>query len=338
MSAGSPPQVEAAVALVTNQNNQVLLVLNDHWGAFNLPMTKRRRGKLENEPMPQAAIRAAVEALGVPVRLVAGDHRRLSAHLKSGRQLQFKNYIYDVYHIESHPDFADRHQIRQPHLWLSPHLVLSGTYEPISKSARGILRAVLEEFEIPARIQHTSVLIIERQHPERGVQFLVRHNPDWGYALPAKRWEPSESASTADLPALAQAAAERVVREELGLEPGKDVTVAPARSPEFTTHGVSKTTGVPAHGVETNYIHSLFNATLRHAEKLRSDRGLAWVTPEEVGHHRTAASHGEPGAPRCAPGQVSHTTSEILVHLGLIPEADDPDIDDLANEEIKKFT
>jgi len=84
MSQGSQPQVETAVALVTNRNNQVLLVLNDAWAAFITPMTKRRRGKLENEPMPRAAIRAAVEALGVPVRLVEGEHRRLSAQLQSG--------------------------------------------------------------------------------------------------------------------------------------------------------------------------------------------------------------------------------------------------------------
>jgi 8-oxo-dGTP pyrophosphatase MutT (NUDIX family) len=301
-------------------------------------MTKRRRGKRENEPMPQAAIRAAVEALGVPVRLVEGDHRRLSANLRSGRQLQVKNYIYDVYHVESHPDFADRHQIRQPHLWLSPHLVLSGAYEPISKSARVIIRAVLDEFEVPARIQHTSVLIIQRRHPEWGLQFLVRNNPDWGYTLPAKRGDSPDSDKLEDLPALALVAAARVAREELGLDPGKDVTIAQARSPEITTHGVSRTKGAPAHGAETKYIQSLFDATLRHPEKLRSDRALAWVTPEEIRYKRTAASHGEPGAPQGHPGQVSHTTYEILVHLGLIPEADDPDIDDLATEEIKKFS
>src|SRR5207248_788949 len=134
---------------------------------FGPPMTKRRRGKLDNEPMLRAAIRAAVEALGVPVRLVEGEHRRLSAQLQSGRQLVIKNYVYDIYHVEPHPDFADRLHIRQPHLWLSPHLVLSGVYEPISESARVIVRSLLKDFEIPARIQHTSVLIIRRTHPER---------------------------------------------------------------------------------------------------------------------------------------------------------------------------
>jgi hypothetical protein len=330
MSEGNQPQVEAAVALVTNRSKEVLLVLNDPWGAFSPPITKRRRGKLENEPMPRAALRAAVEALGVPVRLVEGEHRRLAAQLQSGRQLAIKNYVYEIYHVEPHPDFADRLQIRQPHLWLSPHLVLSGAYEPISESARVILRDVLEDFEIPTRIQHTSVLIIQRRHPERGLQFLVRRNPHWGYTLPTKRWEPPEPAKPEDLPALAQAAAERVAREELGLEPGKDVTFTPALSQEFTTHGTSETKGAPAHGAETDYIHSLFDATVRQSAKLRSDRTLAWITPEEIRHRYTVASHGEPGAPQGPPGPVSRTTYEILVRLGVIPEEIDSELERLA--------
>jgi hypothetical protein len=338
MSEGNQPRGEAAVALVTNRNNQILLVLNDLWGGFSPPMTKRRRGKLENEPMPRAAIRAAVEALGVPVRLVEGEHKRHSAQIQSGRQLVVKNYIYDIYHVEPHPHFVDRLHIRQPHLWLSPHWVLSGEYEPISESARVIVRAVLKEFEIPARIQRTSVLVIQRKHSERGLQFLVQRNPDWGYTLPAKRWEPPETAKPEDLPALAQAAAERVAREELGLEPAKDVTLTTARSAEFPTHGVSETKVAPAHGAETDYIHSLFDAELRHPEKLRSDHALAWITPAEIQSRWTAAAQGEPGAPQGSWGRVSRTAYEILVHLGLIAEAEDRNIDEEIEEYIKKFS
>jgi hypothetical protein len=215
--------------------------------------------------------------------------------------------------------------------------VLSGTYEPISESARVILDAVLVDFEIPTRRQHTSVLIIQRRHPDRGLQFLVRHNADWGYALPAKRWERPDSVKSGDLPALAQAAAERVAREELGLEPGKDVILTPALSPEFTTHATSKTGGAPAHGAETDYIHSLFDAALRHPEKLRSDRALAWVTPEEILWFRTAAAHGEPGAPQGFSGDVSRTVYEILMHLGLVAELVEPDVNDLAEDMIRRM-
>jgi hypothetical protein len=127
-------QVEVAVALVTDQNHHVLLLFNDHWGTFALPMTKRRRGRLDNEAMARAAIRAGTEALGVPVRRVEGDHKRLSTLVQSGRQLVDKQYLYEIFHIEPHPDFADRLQIRQPHLWLSPHLALSGAYGAGSSS------------------------------------------------------------------------------------------------------------------------------------------------------------------------------------------------------------
>jgi hypothetical protein len=337
MSERSQTRVEAAVALVMNRNNEVLLVWNDLWGMFGPPMTKRRRGKLENEPMPRAAVRAAVEALGVPVRSVNEGQRRLAAELQSGRQLVVKNYNYDIYHIEPHPDFADRLCIRQPHLWLSPHQVLSGEYEPISESARVIVRAVLKHFEIPTRIQHTSVVVIQRKNLERGLQFLVRQSPNWGYTLPSKRWDPPESAKPEDLPALAQATAERVVREELGLEPAKDVTLTMARASEFCTHGISQTKDAPAHAAETDYVHSVFDANLRHPEKLRSDRALAWLTPEEIQYRWTAASHGEPGAPEGPQGQVSRTAYEILVHLGLVPEAEDPDIDELIIDTIAKY-
>jgi hypothetical protein len=338
MSDPSHPQVEAAVALVTNPNNHILLVLNEHWGKFSLPISKRRRGKLGNEQMPQAAMRAAVEALGVPVRLVEGNHKRLPVELQSGRQMVIKNYSYDVYHVEAHPDFVDRLHIRAPHLWLSPHLILSGVYEPISESARIIVRSVLKAFEIPARQQHTSTLMISRSDPERGLQFLLRRHPDWGYALPAKRWDGPDPATAEDMARLAKAAAERVVRDELGLEPGKDLTLAPAEAGAVTTHGFSKTKGAPAYEAETDYIHSLFEGSLRHPEKLHSDRALAWVTAEEIRYRRTGASHVDPGSPQASPGQISRTAYEILVHMGLIPEADDREIAALAEQEIARRT
>jgi hypothetical protein len=330
--------VNVSVAIVTDPNKQVLLPFNDNWGMFTLPMARRRQGHQVKEPATRAAIRAAAEVLAVPVRIVERDQgpKRVLARLESGRELKDKVYTYEVYHVEPHPDFAGGLPIRQPHLWLSPHLVLSGAYDPISESARFILRTVLSDFEIPARIQHTSVLIIERHHPERGLQFLMRRNPDWGFALPAKRWQPPESARPEERPALALAAAERVAREELGLVAATDVTLTPAKLPEFTTHGISETKKIPAFA-ETEYVHSLFDAALHHPEKLQSDRALAWVTPAEIHERWTAASHGEQRAPQGDSGRISRTAYEILVNAGLIPEEDDPEIDALANQVIARF-
>jgi hypothetical protein len=326
--------VDVGVALVTDRKQRVLLTLSDHWGSFTLPMTRRRRGPRVNEPPTRSALRAATEVMGVPVRLV--ETRRpakpVLGRLQSGRQLVDKIYSYSVFHVEPHPDFADKLQIRPPHLWLSPHLVLSGIYEPISESARFILRNVLADFEIPARIQHASVLIFQRNDPERGRQFLLRWSPNWGYALPAKRWESPESAKDEDRAAAAMTGAQRVAREELGLELGTDATITPAPSPEYTTHGVSLTKGAPAFGEATDYRHSLFDGTLRHADKLRSERPLAWVTEQEVYYGWTAGCEGEGGAPSGHSAKVSRTTLEILSHLGLIAEDIDPEIREMAQE------
>jgi hypothetical protein len=330
--------VNVSVAIVTDHNKQVLLTLNDNWGMFTLPMARRRQGHHSREPATRAAVRAAAEAVGVPVRLVDEDQRasRVLARIESGRQLKDKFYTYDVYHLEPHPDFGDKLRIRQPHLWLSPHFILSGAYDPISESVRFILRGVLADFDIPARIQHTSALIIKRIDPERGLQFLMRRNPDWGFTLPAKRWQPNESARPEERRALALAAAERVAGEELGLSPATDVTLSPSRCALLTTHGISETKKFPAFG-ETNYVHHVFDASLHHPEKLQSERALAWVTPREIDYRWTAASHGEQRAPQAPSGRISRTAHEILLHAGMIPEYDDHEIDELANQIIARF-
>jgi hypothetical protein len=326
MSDSERVHVDVAVALVSDDNHRVLVTFNDNWGMFTLPMTGRRRGAEGLEPRTRAAFRAAAEALGVPVRLVDEGPRRVLGRLQSGRQLVDKIYTYNVFHVEPHPDFTGGLQIRQPYLWLSPHLILAGVYEPISESTRFIVRSVLHVFEIPARLQHTSVLIIQRDDPDRGRQFLVRWDPDWGYAVPAKRWEPPASTQPADLAAAALAGAERVIREELGLEPASDVTLARARSPELTTHGVSATRGSPAFGVATQYIHSLFDAGLRHPEKLRSEEALAWVTQEEIHQGWTAGSHPAPDSSPVRAGRISRTVYEILQGLGEIAEIEPPEV------------
>jgi len=326
MSDSERAHVDVAVALVTDENQRVLVTLNENWGMFTLPMTRRRRGSQSPEPRTRAVLRAAVEALGVPVRLVEEGPQRVLGRLQSGRQLVDKIYTYNVFHVEPHPDFAGRLQIRQPHLWLSPHLILSGAYEPISESARFILRSVLNEFEIPVRVQHTSALVFQRDDPERGRQFLLRWNRDWGHALPTKRWEPPASTQPADRASAALAGAERVAREELGLDPATDVTLSPARAPEITTHGVSATKGSPAFGTATQYIHSLFDARLRHPDKLHSDKPLAWVTQEEIHQFCTTGSHPAPDSRPVCSGQISRTVYDILRELGEIAEIDPPEV------------
>ena len=91
---------------------------------------------------------------------------------------------------------------------------------------------------------------------------------------------------------------------------------------------------MPAFGAATDYHHSLFVARIRHPEKLRSERPLAWVTEEEIHHGWTAGSAGVPGAPSGFAARISPTAREVLGHLGLIAEAEafGPDVDQLAEE------
>jgi hypothetical protein len=326
MGASEQIHVDVAAAVLTDEHKQVLLTLNDNWGAFTLPMTRRRRSARTSEPPARAAIRAAVGAIGVPVRLKPGGPKRRPGRLPSDRELAEKVYNYDIFPVEPHPDFAGRLQIRQPHLWLSPHLIISGIYQPISESARFILRSVLADFEIPMRIQHSSALVIARENAERGHQFLVRWNSDWGYALPAKRWDVASSVDPNDRTSFALEAAKRVVREELGLDPAVDPALTLASVPEVTTHGLSKTKDSPAFDVATEYIHTVFRGKLRSDSELNSRQPLAWVTQEEIHEGHTAGSHPATSTmpPRAA--AISRTVYDILLEEGLIAEIEPPSI------------
>ncbi len=326
MASSEQAHVEVAVALVTDTNKRVLLTFNDRWGSFTLPMTRRRRGPQANETTIRAAPRAAAEALGVPVRLAEPAQKRLPGRLESERQLVNKIYTYQVFHIEPHPDFAGALQMRQPHVWLSPHWILSGAYEPISESARFILKNLLRDFGIPARIQHTSVVVTRRESAERGRQFLVRWNPAWGYALPAKRWQPAGAAGPEASAAMARAAAERVVREELCLEPDTDMVVTPLSPAELTTHTVSLNKDALAYRAATDYIHSLFDGELEASTKLRSKRPLVWVTEEEIHGQQTTGSQPASDEPAARAGPISRTVYEILLALGMIGEIQPPEV------------
>ena len=332
MVSDDPMNVEVVVSLVTNPSRRILLTFNERWGAFTLPMTRRRRGREGNEPLTRAAFRAAGEALGVPVRLVQEDSRRLAGRLQSGRQLVDKQYRYDVFHVEPHPDFDDRLRIREPHMWLSPHMVLAGAYEPISPSARTIVKGTLKDFGIPARVQHASVVILERDDPERGRQFLVRLGPRLGLC-PAGQTVGVGGLGNCRTPVRRCPGGGGASRPAgTGADPNSDIVLNPARSTECTTHGVSSTGEMPAYGAATEYRHSLFEARLRHPEKLQSERPLAWVTEEEIHNGWTTGSAGVRDAPSGFSAKISGTTEAILSHLGLIAEAVDPEVDQLARE------
>lgn len=100
------PTVETAV-LVLVRDGQLLAVYNEPWGAFTLPMTKRRQ---EPGPTPDAepqleaadstAVRVVAETLGRPL----GENERpervkldLQPYRQSDRDGQWKRYTHSVF-------------------------------------------------------------------------------------------------------------------------------------------------------------------------------------------------------------------------------------------------
>lgn len=313
------PRVDVVVSILRNSDRQLLWIWNDHWGSFSLPMTKRRRGDSVNvtESPRYAAVRVGAETMGVPVR-IREQWVSIPELLVSERDYTIKHYAYDVFLVEPHSAFdqPDQWTIRSPHIWLTPHRALSGEFEPLSKSALAIARALITGGKVAGRRQPTSTVIIQRQ-VEGKRDFLLRWNKHWGYTLPSKRRDANEAPS---------AGAERVVRDELGLLPDIGVTVSTARHKEgqhdvekYPTYGVSKTKGSPAYGEPTDYQHALFDAVIQGSASLKSDEPLVWAGEDEIRAGFTAGR--QPSTPSATPhpGKISETTCEILAELGYIP-------------------
>ena len=66
-----PVTVQAAIAWIRNEQGKLLLVWNQQWQAFTLPVTSIHAGPPAEKP-EQAALRAASESLHLPTRAVAG--------------------------------------------------------------------------------------------------------------------------------------------------------------------------------------------------------------------------------------------------------------------------
>lgn len=139
----NPAQPSIAVALVLNSKGQLLLAWNLAWGSFTLPMTKLHLEQPAETP-EQAGLRAAAEALGVPVRLVAGRQAKFARGLlRSPRDGEIKDYQYHVVAVEPHPDFA--HQVsHEPLVWAEVATLRNGDYQPISKSVETLLQECAE--------------------------------------------------------------------------------------------------------------------------------------------------------------------------------------------------
>ena len=110
MSTSSFPEVRTAAVVIT-RGAEFLTIFNPKWGAFTLPMSKRRswhdpqvQGASREEEPRAAAIRAAAEALGrpfgpdeLPRPIELAD---LQPFQQSDRDGAWKSYRFDVFGIE----------------------------------------------------------------------------------------------------------------------------------------------------------------------------------------------------------------------------------------------
>lgn len=107
------PNVEVGVALI-RLRGKVLLVYNQRWGAFSLPMSKRREREDPNVPngrsveeFRSAAARAAAEVLGATIpSFPAEPVCDLAGYDQSDHDGKYKRYRFQVFEIKL-PDNTD---------------------------------------------------------------------------------------------------------------------------------------------------------------------------------------------------------------------------------------
>ncbi|HUG92276.1 MAG TPA: hypothetical protein VML55_15660 [Planctomycetaceae bacterium] len=136
--------VEVAVTLIRNQD-RLLLVYNDRWGAFTLPMSKRRvpegaaaADDSEAESWLDAAARPVAECLG----RLSRPRPVLEDFLPEGhfslRRRAHAIYRYRVFEVLV--EEGDRVVARTANQWLTAREIVSGEFHPISPTAVEIIR------------------------------------------------------------------------------------------------------------------------------------------------------------------------------------------------------
>lgn len=299
------PLVHVAVALVMKKEREILWTINKNWGAFALPMTKRRLAAGQLEPADQAAARAGAEVLGVPV--IVGARWAALPELKlSGRDGAVRRYAYEVFRVEPHPDFA--HTLGRPDLlWLTEEHIFGGVFRPpVSSTSAEIVTDLMLEGRIPRRTQQDGTVIFQRLRGSDKV-FLLRWNPDWGFALPSKRKQDQEPAHET---------ANRVLTQELQLVPGTDTRIRPSAIHRNTTFSVSRTAGI-----DTFYVHWLFDGEILGASQPQSSEAelpLVWASKQQMVDGKIDGPPQPLRPGKAQPGKISPTVIQILSALDYV--------------------
>ena len=136
--------VDVAVTLIL-KDNSFLLVYNEKWGTFTLPMTKRKLPENQEtadeddcEDWPDAAARPVVECLGRLSRPTQVLEDFLPESYFSSRRQTPAIYRYKTFKVY----FEDGDQIvaKTPTVWLTASEILKGDWHPISQTAKDIIQ------------------------------------------------------------------------------------------------------------------------------------------------------------------------------------------------------
>lgn len=291
-----------SVVIHRDAEGNVLFVWDDARSCFSLPLEVVRAGATDAD-RATAAVRAAARALRLPVRVA--QHIPLAPEqVLSANDLPPGRYRYDVYRVNPHPDFAATPALPGAHLRLAAFRAAARGYEPLSDASRWIVVALVDGGFLPGRSQYTGVLALSRAHNGRN-QFLLRHEPGWGYALPTKRRQKDEGYADAAI---------RAASEELGVDPA--ALKLPTAYRLVTTRDTSR-----VEEVDTFYCHGVFPAVVPADVTFSSARPLVWADANAVVSGQIRDQLDTDGR-RAPDDQVSPTAVDVLQELDLVPLID----------------
>jgi ADP-ribose pyrophosphatase YjhB (NUDIX family) len=142
-SADALQHVDVSVVLL-EQDGRFLVVWNDKWGSFGLPMTKRRTmvdpdlpDTEQEETWVDAAIRAAAECLGRTLTQEPRDILSIPQFERSQRDARWKRYSYHVFLLKLEgQDLLAGGKVTQ---WLTMEELGNLRRRPISETVRQIV-------------------------------------------------------------------------------------------------------------------------------------------------------------------------------------------------------
>ena len=298
-----------AVATVIHREGSLLVVFNEAWGAFTLPMTKLRcwpfglAGDHEQwELGSHAAMRNVGECLGITTVQCGGLLADVGDIRQSDRNGKIHHYQFQVYGFPT-----DRQQTAAgvtAH-WLTPDEILDPERSPISPTARVLVErlgeiALLQHCQFPPapppnprRKSVASIAIISRGQGDNK-EWLCQWNEHWArYFLVGGHQEEGETA---------EACLVREMQEELVFAENTDYEEVGDPIEVLKYRGWSTSTWQ-----ETDYELSVFEIDLKPDALRRVALAPAnrWITKKEI------------RSERCADDRfVSPTARKVLKKLG----------------------